>query len=254
MLRVIAGHGRLLACALLGIDMVPTICIDHLTEHQIRAFMIADNRLAENAVWDDRLLGEQLKFLSEVELDFDLETTGFEMGEIDLLIEGLASPSDADISDRLPEINTKASVTKPGDLWLLDDNRLLCGDATITDSYRRLMEGRFADAVFTDPPFNVPINGFVSGCGKVHHAEFAMGSGEMTQDEFTQFLYKAFANLNNASLPGAVHFICMDWRHVKELLGAAERTYGEVKNVCVWVKDSGGWVLSTEVNTNSCLC
>jgi len=239
-LKLIAGHGRLAACKLLGINKVPTICLDHLTEEQIRAFMIADNRLTENADWDDRLLGEQLKALSEVNLDFSLEATGFEMAEIDVMIEGLASPTEAEAADTLPEMSSPVPVSKPGDLWLLGRNRLICGDALVGQTYQRLMDGRLAAAVFTDPPYNDPIDGYVTGFGKVHHSEFAMASGEMTEAEFTAFLSKTFANLTIASATGSIHFVCIDWRHLKELLAAAERTYTELKNVCVWVKDSGG--------------
>jgi DNA modification methylase len=239
-LKLIAGHGRLAACKVLGINKVPTISLDHLTEEQIRAFTIADNRLTETADWDERLLGEQLKALSEVKLTFSLEATGFEMGEIDVMIEGLTSPAEAEAADKLPTISSPVPVTKPGDLWLLGRNRLICGDALGGQTYQRLMDGRCAAAVFTDPPYNDPIDGYVTGFGKVHHTEFAMASGEMTEAEFTEFLHKTFSNLKIASMPGSIHFICMDWRHLKELLTAAERTYTELKNVCVWAKESGG--------------
>jgi DNA modification methylase len=238
--HLISGHGRLAACKFLGINEVPTICLDHLTKEQTRAFIIADNRLTENADWDNRLLGEQLKALSEIKLGFSLEATGFEMGEIDVMIEGLASPTEAEAVDTLPKMSSSVPVTKPGDLWLLGRNRLICGDALEDQTYRHLMDGRFAAAVFTDPPYNDPIDGYVSGLGKVHHPKFAMASGEMTEREFTDFLSKTFANLKIASAPGSIHFICIDWRHLRYLLAAAERTYTELKNVCVWVKDSGG--------------
>ncbi len=240
--KVIAGHGRLAAARLRGIRRVPTICLEHLTEAQIRAFMIADNRLTENATWDDRLLAKQFKALSEVELDFRLEATGFEMGEIDVMIEGLA-PAPAgkeDPADSLPAMESAVRVTQVGDRWQLGRNRLVCGDALEERNYSALMEGRRAAAVFTDPPYNDPIDGYVTGFGKVHHAEFAMASGEMSEAEFTEFLSKAFSNLVNSSDAGALHFICIDWRHMKELLAAANRVYGEFKNLCVWVKDTGG--------------
>ncbi len=240
--KVIAGHGRLAAANLRGIRRVPTICLEHLTEHQIRAFMIADNRLTQNATWDDRLLAEQFKILSEVKLDFSLEATGFEMGEIDVLIEGLApAPAGkADPADSLSNMEPAVRVTQGGDLWQLGPNRLICGDALDERNYPLLMEGRRAAVVFTDPPYNDPIDGYVAGFGKIHHPEFAMASGEMSEAEFTEFLSKAFSNLVSSSEAGALHFICIDWRHIKELLAAAGRVYGEFKNLCVWVKDTGG--------------
>ncbi len=241
-LRLIAGHGRLEACKLLGIRKVPTICLSHLSEPQARAFMLADNKIALNASWDDRLLAEHFKALSEVELDFSLQDLGWEMGEIDVVIEGLASAAgdDQDAADVLPNVNDAAAVSKLGDLWQLGKNRLICGDALQDGTYASLMNGRHAEAVFADPPYNDPIDGYVNGFGKVHHAEFAMASGEMTSAEFTQFLSNAFTHLVENSKDGALHFICIDWRHAKELLAAGESAYSEFKNLCVWVKDSGG--------------
>jgi ParB-like chromosome segregation protein Spo0J len=129
-LTLIAGHGRLAACQLLGITNVPTICLDHLSETQIRAFMIADNRLAEQATWNPNLLAEQLRDLCEVELDFDLEATGFEIGEIDVLLEA-ASPEvtgSSDPADDLPETRPAAG-SAPGLLWGRSPSRqLLCID------------------------------------------------------------------------------------------------------------------------------
>ena len=239
-LKLIAGHGRLAACKFLGINRVPTICLDHLTEHQIRAFMIADNRLTENSDWDHRLLGEELKALSELKLDFCLEATGFEMGEIDMMIEGLASPTEAEAAETLPKMSSPVPVTKPGDLWLLGRNRVLCGDALLAEPYQRLMDGKLASAVFTDPPYNGLSDEHVTRLGKVHHPEFAVASGEITAAEFTGFLSRTFANLSSASRPGSIHFVCIDWRHLKELLAATEHKYTELKNVCVRIEDTGG--------------
>ncbi len=154
--QVIAGHGRLMAACKMGWDTVPTIKLGHLTESQRMAFLIADNRLTENSSWDERMLGEQLKILSELELDFNLETIGFEVAEIDLLIDGLNTVPEADPDDRLPEISETA-VTVSGDLWQLGKHRVLCGNSLSTASYERLMEGAKADLVITDPPYNVVI-------------------------------------------------------------------------------------------------
>jgi DNA modification methylase len=238
--QLIAGHGRVLAAQLLRMSHVPTIRLEHLTEAQIRAFMIADNRLTENSLWHDRLLAEQLKALSVLDLDFSIEVTGFEMGEIDLMIEGLspAPEGEADPADAL--VDSGVQVTKPADLWVLGRHRLLCGDALNEGSYSRLMQGRRAAAVFTDPPYNDPIDGYVAGFGKIHHREFAMASGEMSEGEFTEFLFKTFQNLTRSSEGGSLHFVCLDWRHLPEMLVASRRVYSEFKNLCVWVKESGG--------------
>jgi DNA modification methylase len=238
---VIAGHGRLLAAKESGLEEVPTICLDHLSENQIKAYMLADNRLTENSTWDDRLLAEQLKALAEAELEFDIELTGFEMGEIDVYIEGLMSDDDRNnATDAVPDASSEPLVTRPGDLWCLGNSRVLCGDALDTNSYPKLLGGVRAAVVFVDPPYNVPIDGHATGLGSIHHREFAMASGEMSKSEFTDFLQKALRLLAQNSLDGSIHYVCMDWRHMGELLAAGEAVYDELKNVCVWAKDNAG--------------
>jgi DNA modification methylase len=239
--RIIAGHGRVLACQLLGIAEIPTICLSHLSPEQVRAFVIADNRLTENSSWNEILLGEQLKSLADIDLDFSLEATGFEMGEIDVLIEGL-EPGDSaqdDPADVLPH-PSEILVSAPGDWWQLGKHRVLCGDALDPDSYDRLMTQQRAAVVFTDPPYNVPIDGHASGLGKKQHRDFAMACGEMSPAEFTDFLGTVCKRLVSASRDGSIHFLCIDWRHVGELLAAGREAYDEVKNICVWVKDNAG--------------
>ena len=235
--RVIAGHGRVLAARRLGIEKVPTIRLEHLSEAQIRAYVIADNKLAENAGWDRGLLALELQGLAE--LDFDLSLTGFETAEVDLLFEELAE-GDPDEADRLPEIPGTPPVSRPGDLWRIGRHRLFCGDATREPDYDLLMEGRKAQMIFTDPPYNVPIGGHVSGLGRVHHREFPMASGEMSEAEFTGFLRGAFRNLAAHSAEGSIHFICMDWRHLGEILAAGREAYAELKNLIVWNKTNAG--------------
>jgi DNA modification methylase len=239
-MQVIGGHGRLAAARLLKLDRVPTIRIEHLSDAQARAFMIADNRLALVSEWNDGLLAQQLKTLAEVELDFNLEVTGFEMAEIDTMIVGSspAPPDDADPADIVTDPGV--SVTRPDDVWVLGRHRLLCGDALEEKNYQTLMQGHRAAAVFTDPPYNDRIDGYVSGFGKVHHREFAMASGEMSETEFTEFLLKTFNNLASNSQNGSLHFVCLDWRHIPEILAASRHIYSELKNLCVWAKESGG--------------
>ena len=238
--EVIAGHGRVMACRLLGRTEVPTISMQHLSDAQAKAFTIADNRLTENSIWDDRLLAEQLKELSVLDLDFSLEATGFEMGEIDLRIEGLNSPGESDPADDLSEPPAGPPVTRAGDLWLLGEHRVYCGSALDAQAYAALMGAERADLVFTDPPYNVPIAGNVSGLGAVRHREFEMASGEMSEAEFTNFLTQALSLLARYSARGSLHFVCMDWRHMEELLTAGRAAYTELKNLCVWAKDKGG--------------
>lgn len=241
-LQVIAGHGRLLAARLLGLMELPTISIDHLTQDQITAFAIADNKLTENAVWDDRLLAEQFKLLAGAELDFSLDITGFEVGEIDVLIEGLApaSNTDSDSADTLPDSDNAIPVTHEGDLWMLGPHRVLCGNSLNANSFALLMEERHAATIITDPPFNVRILGHATGLGVVQHRDFKMASGEMTPAEFTDFLAQIFLLLAKHSVAGSLHYVFMDWRHLEEILVAGRQAYTELKNVVVWVKDNGG--------------
>jgi ParB-like chromosome segregation protein Spo0J len=241
--NVIAGHGRILACKLLGWTEVPTIRLEHLNEAQAKAFMIADNRLTEIAVWDDRLLAEQLKELSVLNLDFSLEVTGFEMGEIDLRIESLKGEleADDDPADTLPAMQMGPAVSRAGDLWLLGEHhRLLTASALDEAAYALLMQHERAAMVFTDPPYNVPIEGNVSGLGSIRHRDFVMASGEMDAAGFIAFLTRARTLLVRYSVDGSLHFVFMDWRHLSDLFAAGHEVYAELINLCVWVKSNGG--------------
>jgi hypothetical protein len=241
-LKVIAGHGRVMACQELGWAEIPTICLEHLSEAQAKAFMIADNKLTENSLWSDRLLAEQLKELSDLDLDFSLEATGFEMGEIDLRIEGLTAPHEGedDPADTVLEPASGPPVSKSGDLWQLGRHRVLCGSALDPGALKILMDGERAAVVFTVPPYNVPIEGHASGLGSVRHRDFIMASGEMDEAEFTDFLSRVCLLLTRHSHDGSIHFIMMDWRHVGELLAAGREIYAELKNICVWAKHNAG--------------
>jgi DNA modification methylase len=234
---IIAGHGSTLAAIELGMSDIPTVRVDHLSRAQIRAYVIADNKLAENAGWDRNLLALELQELS-LSFKFDVSLTGFEMPEVDVLLGELEDSSDA--ADEVPETTRdKPAITKLGDLWQVGCHFLYCGDSTKPESYQALMRGEKAQAVFTDPPYNVPIAGNVSGLGKNVHQEFAMASGEMTSAEFTAFLAAIFENLVRFSSDGSLHYICMDWRHMREVLDASG-SYAELKNLCIWAKTNAG--------------
>lgn len=239
--RLIAGHGRLLAAQLLGMAQVPTITLENLSEAQIRMFMITDNRLTENSTWDERLLAEQFKSLSELELDFGVDVTGFEIGEIDLMIDGLAPTSrgKADTAAAVRASRVKPQVTRTDDLWEMGNHRLFCGDACVEATYAALMQGRRASVVFSDPPYNDRIDGCVAGFGKIHPSEAEMAVGKMRGAEYATFLTVVLTMLALHSADGALQFICMDWRHTSELLAAAQQAYTEFKNLCVWVKNVG---------------
>jgi DNA modification methylase len=238
--NVIAGHGRILACRELGWLEIPTISIDHLSEARRHALLVADNRLAETASWDERLLAEQLRDLSLADLDFSIEAIGFEMGEIDLRIAALeGEPAQDEPADGI-EPGTTPPVSKPGDLWLLDQHRILCGSILDIAALQHLMGEQRAAMVFADPPYNVPIDGHATGLGSIHHRPFAMATGEMTLPAFAVFLAASLRNHAAFSRAGALLYLCMDWRHMTEVLAAGRDIDAEPQNLCVWVKDNGG--------------
>jgi DNA modification methylase len=239
--RILAGHGRLEAARELEMSTVPCLRVDHMTAAEKRAYVLADNKLALNAGWDEELLALELKELMEADLDFDIGVTGFTIAEVDHLVEGLAPQEPGDpADDRLPDPERIPPRCQPGDLWRLGSHRLICGDALDPEVVAALMDGEKAEMIFTDPPYNVAIDGNVSGLGKTRHREFAMASGEMSTEEFIGFLSTAFANLVAHSLDGSIHFVCMDWRHMNEILQAGGAHYAELKNLIVWAKDNGG--------------
>ena len=238
---ILAGHGRVAAARELGMPTVPCLRVDHMTTAEKRAYVLADNKLALNAGWDEELLALELKELMEADIGVDIGVTGFTIAEVDQLVEGLAPEEPGDpADDRLPDPDRIPSRCKPGDLWRLGPHRLICGDALDPEVAAALMASEKAEMVFTDPPYNVAIEGNVSGLGKTRHREFAMASGEMSPEEFTRFLSAAFANLVDHSVDGSIHFICMDWRHMAEILQAGVAHYAELKNLVVWAKNNGG--------------
>ena len=237
---ILAGHGRVMAAKEIGMGQVPCVRIEHMTEAEKRAYVIADNKLALNAGWDEEILAEELKGLLATEaLGFDIGVIGFEVAELDALVEGLRPEDPGDPEDDVVPDSAQARV-RPGDIWQLGSHRLICGDALDARVVGLVMEGEQARMVFTDPPYNVKIDGHVGGSGKIKHREFAMASGEMTVSEFTVFLTSALRNLAEHSVDGSIHFLCMDWRHMGEMLAAGHAVYDELKNLIVWAKDNGG--------------
>ena len=177
---ILAGHARHAAAKLLGMKTVPTICVTGLSDELMRAFVIADNKFSERAGWNREMLAAELEELSILlpALDLDISLTGFELGEIDVLLADVGEEK-PEPEDRLPPTAGPA-VSRRGDLWILGKHRVLCGDARETADYARLMQNELAAMAFTDPPYNVRIGGHVQGRGRVKHDEFAFASGEMS--------------------------------------------------------------------------
>lgn len=230
---IVAGVARWHAAGALDLAEVPVIRARFVTEADRRAFVLAHSKLGELAEWDDQLLAEELEFLFDQE--FDLAITGFDLGDLDF---SLAGKPAAEPPVELPAADAVA-VTRPGDLWLIGPHRLLCGNAREPESYERLLAGELATMIFADPPYNVPIDGHVSGLGKVAHREFAEASGEMSPAEFTAFLRTVFRNSARFSTNGSIHFHCIDWRHMGEVRDAGDGIYS-LKQLVVWNKDNAG--------------
>jgi hypothetical protein len=236
---VLAGHARLEAARRLGLTEVPTLTIVGLSAADKRAVVIADNRLPEQAVWDFDLLRGHFEAL--IDLDFDVELTGFSTGGIDLLLDGKPAPATDDPADDLTGLCVAGPViSRPGDVWQLGRHRLVCGDALRDISYHALLRGESAQMVTTDPRYNVPIHGHAVGRGRTRHRKFAMAAGEMTQAEYTAFLEAFVRQAVAVSVDGAIHYVFIDWRHLPELLTAARPLYAEWKNLLVWNKSNAG--------------
>ncbi len=237
--RIMAGHGRVEAATSLGIVEVPCVRLSDMSDADKRAYVIADNKLALNAGWDKGALAIELQEL--MDLGFEIELTGFELPEIDILFSDAAdaSPEAVDASDACPPPSSHP-VTNAGDRWALGRHVLVCGDAKDPEALDALLAGKLADMVFTDPPYNLPIEGHVSGLGRAQHREFLEASGEMSQDKFIEFLAQTLAVAANGCRDGAIAYVCMDWRHLGEVIAAGKSAFSELKNICVWAKTNGG--------------
>ena len=231
---IIAGHGRLLAAKAMGLTEVPTIELCDLTPAQMRALRLADNKIALGAGWDLDMLKVELTELAVLDVDLDLSVTGFSVGEIDVVMSGAIDPDD----EVIPPVPA-APRTRPGDIWILGEHRVGCGDGRdLTFLNAVLGDKARIDAAFLDPPYNVRINGHANARGR--HREFAMASGEMTDAAFRSFLAESLGACAAVSRDGAVHFVCMDWRHMADLESAGAEIYGGLLNLCVWNKSNAG--------------
>jgi DNA modification methylase len=235
---IVAGHGRVAAAKLLGMRDVPTIKLSGLSEAEIRAYILADNKLAERAGWDPAILAIELQHLLTLDSDLDITLTGFEVAEIDVILRD--ANANSEIDDVVDLAVQGPAITQVGDVWLLGKHRVLCGNSLEQESYKKLMAGRKAKVAFSDPPFNVPIDGHATGNGAVHHRNFAMGCGEMSEAQFIAFLTNSFNLAAKHTTPGSVHFVCIDWRHLPEILAASEHVYDSMLNLCVWIKNNAG--------------
>lgn len=237
--NVIAGHGRLAAARLAGLETVPTICLEHLSKAQVRAYRIADNRLAEvGSSWSIEKLQIEVAGILELDTTFDIELSGFDMRELELRFDA-AESNDPDSEDEVPTPDGPV-VSEIGDVWQIGKHRLVCGDALQAATYVELLADERPAMVFTDSPYNVKMKGHATGNGKTKHREFVQASGEMSDAEFQRFLLTFMLHCARFARPGALHYLCMDWRHIRHLLLAGEAAFDNLLNICVWTKTQGG--------------
>jgi DNA modification methylase len=236
---IIAGHGRYEAARFLGLGEVPVLVISGLSDAERRALALADNKIASNAGWDRALLAAELGELAALlpECGLEMDITGFVPAEIDALMGELVDP-EQDPIDEAPVIQ-QAAVSRPGDLWQLGPHRLVCGDARNSRVVAKLMGSECAAMVFADPPYNVRVAS-IQGRGRIKHREFEIASGELSPQQFKKFLIDCLRLAARHSAGGAIHYICMDWRHLEEVLGAGRQVYNELKNLVVWAKTTAG--------------
>ena len=232
--QIIAGHGRLQAAKAMGLAEVPVITLSGLSEAQQRALRIADNKIALNAGWDLEILQTELAELASIDVDIDATLTGFSIGEIDVILKTANDPDD----EAIPPVPVQPR-TCPGDIWILGEHRIGCGDSRNTAFLQAVIgEGERIDAAFLDPPYNVKISGHAVSKGS--HREFAMASGEMSDDQFRVFLKETLGAAASVSRDGAVHFVCIDWRHMDDVSAVGSSVYGDLLNLCVWNKSNAG--------------
>jgi DNA modification methylase len=237
---VVDGHAVLEAMKALGYGEIMAVVAPGRDPTEVRALRLALNRIAEDARWDDDRLRAELADL--LQLGFDLELTAFDGVEIDMAL-SIEEPSAGvveEVAAEELEPGDEPPIAWPGSIWVLDRHRIACGDARDGELIRRLADSRRVSGVFTDPPYNVPIDGFAGGLGRTRHREFAMATGEMSAEDFTRFLADFIGAVKPTLADGAILFICMDWRHMRELLDAGARNELELKNLCIWTKSNAG--------------
>jgi DNA modification methylase len=234
---IIDGHVRLEAARRLGLPQVPAIDVSHLSPAERRKLALAANRLGELGEWDlDEL---RIEFAELIELDVDLTSTGFTLQEQDIiLLDPLEAAGVGEDEDEPPD-PPEDPVTRLGDVWLCGEHRVICGNALEEPTYKALLMGETAHCVLSDPPYNVPIQGNVSGLGKKVHQEFAMASGEMNDEEWQAFLDKLLALLASFVEPGSVLFLFMDWRSIHRLYQAGFTAKLKLVNLVAWFKEAG---------------
>ena len=235
---IIAGHARVSAAKRLGYQELPALRLEHLSPIEVRALRLADNRLAELSEWNKEVLAIELKDL--IEFDFDVSLSGFESPQVDILLNQQFPVIGSTAADDMPPVQPGAPVTRLRDLWVLDEHRVLCGDACNSDHYQGLLGEVRPHAMFADAPYNIPVDGTISGAGRIKHREFVQGSGEMSAAEYAAFISRFVASATGYTADGSVHFHCIDWRQLCLYEQACKPHYAAHLNTITWVKPNAG--------------
>jgi DNA modification methylase len=235
--HVIHGWEIVKVAKSLGWQTLPTVRIPGLSEAMVRTLRLALNKLQEGSTWDPDALRLEFSELLTLDVDFDLELSGFNAAEIDIVLgEPVPSPeSSADSPDR-----DRPATARLGEIYTLGQHRLACADSRDFTMYDVVLGGETIALTMTDPPYNVAISGHVSGKGKAQHPEFAMASGEMSDSEFESFLRIVLSSIDQRAGDGAMHFVFMDWRHIDALLKVGKTVFQSLENLCVWSKSNAG--------------
>lgn len=238
---IVDGHARVEVARRLGWTHIAAIRVAHLTDEDLRVYAIAANKMPADATLDIDALRQELEEIELAIPNIDLTLTGYSVPEIDAMRGAFNAAQLNDLVDDVPAMPLAgAAVSVIADLWHLKGHRLLCADATSLEAIARLMGDEQADQIITDPPYNVVINGHVSGKGKVRHREFAMASGEMASSEFVSFLKRSLGASASHLTDGGLAYVFMDHAHIGELLEAGSEVFTERKAICVWDKGAGG--------------
>ena len=238
---IIAGHGRVMAAKRLGMTHVPVLRVEALTPDQVRAYRLADNRIAELAGWDDQILAIEFQYLGSIEVGFGLDALGWKPPEVEIIVQSHLNSDDSeqpDAADKLPE-QTDVAVSRVGDLWLCDRHRVLCGSAIDAAAMARLMDGKKAQLICQDPPWNIAVSS-IGSSGRIKHRPFVMGNGDWSTPEFRQFLLDQIRCNALHAEPNAVFQVFIDWRGIEKVITAGEAEGLELINILVWVKTNGG--------------
>ncbi|WP_373491026.1 DNA modification methylase [Parasphingorhabdus sp.] len=238
--ELIAGEARLIVAKRCGMKTVHALIVSHFSKAQVHGYRMADNELALRGEWSLELLGKELELISTIDLDFDLESIGFEVGEIDQLILGAAEENEDEEPAEVPSIDIeRPPVSRPADIFTIGRHTVACGDSTDKKFVEKVMDGRLADAVITDQPWNLKAN-FISGKGRIKHADFCQAGGEFSSEEFETFTRDALTTQAVFLKPGGLAFQFIDWRSLDLMIRVGKAAIGPLVNICVWVKPKSG--------------